>query len=336
MAATIGIGTALMGAGSSLAGIFGGSPAQNTQMPNMFQMPNMGGAAGGAYNMAQTIGGMPNIPGQLFPQFEQSAGNILNNPGAGGMLQGAQGAANMGAQGAGTNFGLGQFLSGAGTSMVPYAGQIMQQGFDPQQALYGRTQQQLQEQTRASEAARGLGNSPFGAGIENKAMSDFNIDWQNNQLQREATAGGAATTMLGGAGNAITAGAGLMAGAPGQLQQSSMFPYQAYNQMGGDQFNALNTLSGAGLQTLTTPQAQQNAYLQYLQAGNQSGQVANQTGQLGLNQAQLGFNQQQTLGSNLGKSLSMLGGSMGGSGSGGTASSFFPSSSFMSGGMGWG
>ena len=38
---------------------------------------------------------------------------------------------------------------------------------------------------RMTRTARGLGMSPYGAGVENKALSDFNIDWQNQQLQRQ-------------------------------------------------------------------------------------------------------------------------------------------------------
>lgn len=337
MGASIGIGASLLGAGSALSGIFGGTPAQNVQLPQQFQMPNMGGAASSAYDLANTIGGMPNVPQQLYPQFQQAAGNILNNQGTPGMIAGAQGASQLGAGAALNQYGLGNFLEGVGTSMVPYAGQILQQGFDPQNALYNRTQQQVQEQVRSGEAARGLGNSPFGAGVENQAMSNFNIDWQNNQLGRMNTAAQGATGLVSGAGNAINTGAGLQAGAPGMMQQASMYPYSAYNQVGGDQFNALNTLSGAGLNMMTTPQMQQQAYMSYLQGGNQSNQVANQQAQVGLNQANLGFQQQQQLGNQLGSSLAMLGGninSMNNTG-GNSGNAFFPSSAFNNNSWGW-
>lgn len=312
MGASIGIGASLLGAGSALSGLFGGTPAQNVQLPPQFTMPNMGDAANSAYDLSNTIGSMPNIPQQLYPQFQQAAGNILNNPGQQQMIGGAQGAAALGAGAATQQYGLGNFLEGVGTSMMPYANAIMQQGFDPQNALYARTQQQLQEQVGASNAAAGLGTSPFGAGLTNQAMSNFNIDWQNNQLSRETTAAQGAAGLVAGGQGAISTGASMMAAAPGQLQQTSMAPYTAYNQIGGDQFNALNTLSGAGLQMLTTPQAQQQAYLNYLQTGNQSGQVANQQAQVALNQANLGFNQSQTLGNQLGTSLAMLGNNLGG------------------------
>src|SRR5262249_46318276 len=69
---------------------------------------------------------------------------------------------------------------------------IIEQGMDPQNALYGRTAQQLQDQTRAGLAARGILMDPYGAGVEGSTMSNFNIDWQNNQLQRRIAAAQAA------------------------------------------------------------------------------------------------------------------------------------------------
>jgi hypothetical protein len=61
---------------------------------------------------------------------------------------------------------------------------IQDVSLDPQEGLYDRTQNQLQEQARAAAKARGLLEGPWGAGLENEAMSNFNIDWQNNLLNR--------------------------------------------------------------------------------------------------------------------------------------------------------
>ena len=63
--------------------------------------------------------------------------------------------------------------------------QLYQTSLDPQNALYDRTQQQLTDQVRAGQAARGIGLSGEGAVEENGAMSNFNIDWQNQQLSRQ-------------------------------------------------------------------------------------------------------------------------------------------------------
>lgn len=66
-----------------------------------------------------------------------------------------------------------------------YGNQIAQTAFDPQNALYQQTAQQVTDQTRAGQAARGLGNSPEGSMEEANALSNFNINWQNNQLGRQ-------------------------------------------------------------------------------------------------------------------------------------------------------
>lgn len=55
---------------------------------------------------------------------------------------------------------------------------------DPQEALYGRTLQRLMDQTRAGQSARGIVMSPYAAGGEADQLRNFNIDWENNLLQR--------------------------------------------------------------------------------------------------------------------------------------------------------
>ena len=53
---------------------------------------------------------------------------------------------------------------------------VYNMGMDPQQALYDRTLQQLQDQTRVGEAARGVTMSPYGAGVENQNLQDFRVN----------------------------------------------------------------------------------------------------------------------------------------------------------------
>lgn len=63
--------------------------------------------------------------------------------------------------------------------------QMLKTAADPQNELRAREQQRLQDQVRVGQAARGTTMSPYGAGIENKAMSDFSMDWQDRQLGRQ-------------------------------------------------------------------------------------------------------------------------------------------------------
>lgn len=304
----------IAGSAASIAGsAFGSSNAQDVQLPQMFMMPNMRDAANNAF---EAIGKLPatNYGNQFLPQYEQATQSLFNNPYAAGAQQGAIGAGALGQQQALGQYGVGQGITQAGQTITPLAQQIAATAFDPQNALYARTLQQLQDQVRAGEAARGVATTPYGAGIENKALSDFNIDWANQQLQRQI-AGGQATSALTGQGAAIQgAGQQLASQAPALFQQASQYPYLTGQQIGTGQQSAISNLLSGGAQAQGLAATPIQQYLAYLGVGNQAGGVANQLGQLGLNQANLGFNQNQTLGSNLGAGLQGLSNAFGGGG----------------------
>jgi hypothetical protein len=116
-----------------------------------------------------------------------------------------------------TNFVLpfGQAIGKVGTGLTDWFGQLkeedmiamaqlnpminkmLKQAFDPQQELYNRTLQQVTDQTRSGEAARGIAMTPYGAAAEGNTISNFNIDWQNNQLKRELEGLGIAGSTYG-------------------------------------------------------------------------------------------------------------------------------------------
>lgn len=106
--------------------------------------------------------------------------------------------------------GYGSSPAGPGTvdnsGALKYGQQIMTTAMDPQNALYDRSKQQMTDQVRASLAARGLDMSGAGAGIENQALSNFNIDWQNNLLNRQVAGAGAYTGLTGLAQNIANQG----------------------------------------------------------------------------------------------------------------------------------
>jgi hypothetical protein len=164
--------------------------------------------------------------------------------------------------------------------------QVLQLSMDPQNALYNRTAQQLTDQTRAAEYARGIQTSPLGASIEANALGNFNIDWQNQQLARQAQGLSSAQGAYGSAqgfGNSYTnAQAGLQAG---QNQQYSGLNAAA-------QQNALNYVGAVGA---ANSQAQQNisaANQGFFNAGNQGAQAAYGAGQAGLGVYQQGYGYQ--------------------------------------------
>lgn len=91
-------------------------------------------------------------------------------------------------------------------ALTPYVSQALQQGFDPQQALYNQQFANQQQQTAAANAMSGVGQSAYGAGLEAQANTNFNIDWQQSQLQRENTAANTAEGLSSTAMNDLTSG----------------------------------------------------------------------------------------------------------------------------------
>ena len=300
--AALSIGSSLAGIGGSL---FGKSTAGDVNLPPMWQMPNMTEAANAAYGRIGQLPGQ-NLPGQVLPQFQDITQQLAASPYAPGFQQGAGVASGMGQQAAQGATSTGQYLQGVGQSLVPYAQQIGQTAFDPQNALYARTLQQLQDQMRAGQSARGIATTPYGAGLENQGLSNFNIDWQNQQLQRQLAGGQGMGSLTGQAGNLIGGGQQMISGAPGQYLAASGYPFATQQTIGQAGTGALSSLLGAGGQAQGLAQTPIQDYMAYLGIGNQAGGVANQAGLLGLRQAEMDFGQNQTLGGGLGAGLAGL------------------------------
>lgn len=306
------------------------------QGPPSFTPPNMPGAANNAYS---GIGGLSNTYAGLgwgvMPQAYNTSQNLYNNPYAQAGITGAQNAATLGVPAAYSGFNEGQGLIGAGNSLVPYAGSIMNTGFDPQGALYNRTLQQVQDQANVNNAMAGVGTSPYGAGLTNQATTNFNIDWQNQQLQRQAQAAQAAGGLINTGAGVAGQGVGMMNAAPGQLVQSAMLPYATYSDIGQGQNSALSSLLSLGGQGAGLAQTPIQDYLSYLGVGNQSNSVANQNFSNQLNQANQAWNQQMQFGQGLGSLFGGLGGFPGLSNLFGGMGNLFGSNA-TSGGMGLG
>lgn len=73
---------------------------------------------------------------------------------------------------------------------------------DPQNALHDRTQQRVVDASRAGQSARGIAMSPYGAGLENQAVNNFEIDWVAEALRRQREGVGAFATAGNTAANA--------------------------------------------------------------------------------------------------------------------------------------
>ena len=166
-----------------------------------------------------------------------------------------------------------QALTGAGN-------QLYQTSLDPQNALRTQLQQQVTDASRAGTSARGIGMSGEAAGIENQDINNFLMNWQNQQLGRQAQglqgmvgAYGQAGQQAQGVGRDLTGGLGLQT-------TGAQMPFNFANLFSGATQGANQQLSSL------TPQL-----LAYLGFGQQAGNNAFGQQQTGLNNLTTGLGQ---------------------------------------------
>jgi len=180
-----------------------GAPASGggstTQAPAGLPNSAASGGAGAAPTTSAVPDGVIGTEQNPFYATLQSAANIA------GAAAGGQGASNLGQA---------DMLRGG-------AGAVMNTAFDPQNELRSREEQRLQDKVRVGQAARGITMSPYGAGLESDAMSNFALDWQDRQLGRQTAGLGAATP-------ASTAAFNVGQGGIGQYGQAGQLPYEAF------------------------------------------------------------------------------------------------------------
>lgn len=229
-------------AGSVVGGLMGGGDNQYSGGGVPAYQPSWQAGADTAWQ--QSYGQNQNIVNQAYsganPLFQQSLQQqqaINYDP----YLQAYNQAGNYYGQGANVAgqqagaYGQQAALSGQQQQNLYNAGnQVYQTAFDPQNALFNQTQQQLTEQVNAGQAMRGLGNSAVGGQEYNQAMQNFDISWQNQQLARQAQGAGAMAqaSQAGGAQGQLTganlaAQAGAYGTAGGYEQQQGQVPLSA-------------------------------------------------------------------------------------------------------------
>jgi len=303
----MGFSAAVIGGVGALSGMFGGGGAGDVKAPPSYQFQNMGGADVGAYGGIQGLGQFGNLATGTLPYAQSTFNQQFNNPYAGGAQSGANFASGLGQNAALGAYGAGSQLTGAGKGALPYAQQIFQTSMDPQQALYNRTFQQTQDAVNAQNAASGISTTPYGAGVAGEALGNFNMNWQNQQLQRQALGAQAGGGLIGQAGGAINTGTSLMNAAPGAYAQASAMPFGTYSGIGQNQNQFTSQYLSQILQAQGVPQQQIQDYIAYLSAGTSQQNANTALFQQQLNQNQMAFNQQQQYGSQLGKSLYGIG-----------------------------
>ena len=283
-------------------------PSSNVNVPNPYQLGHQQGADTGAIQGTRGLD-QYNLGGQNLGQFQNLTQQGVANPYAGGFQQGAGTAGQMGMAAGQGAYGAGGQLMGSSLGMLPDVQALLSLGFDPQQALYARTAQQTQDQQRAALAASGIGGTPYGAGVEGQTMNNFNIDWQNNMLQRALSGAQGAGNLQGAIGQGLGTGAGLQSGGIQEYLQGAGTPYNVFGGINQAQLGLLGQAGQYGQQASNIPQQQIQDYLAYLGQGNQNAQTGISAQNLALNRAKLQGQEYQTIGQDVGGAA---GGGMGG------------------------
>ena len=290
-AAVVGAGAAVAGTVNSIVNSSGGSSPNATQGGNPAtyiptDQPQADQYYQGIFQQMQPYASA--LPGETIPGYQTYAANIQANPYAAQAQTGANTAAQYGTTAAGYGMqGAGQ-LQGA-------AGQVLQTGFDPQQAFYNQSIGNLQNQYAASNAASGV-SGPAAAGVTDQGLNNFNLGWQNQQLAQQ-------TSALGAAGQGF-AGAQTLGDLASTTQAAAtQLPYSTYLGQQTNDISALGSLTSGTNAAFGANESLANLLQSYLGLGQsatglaQQGEAAN-------------FGQQSSLGSSLGQTISGLGTSL--------------------------
>lgn len=307
-----------------MSGMFGGNTPTPPVVPSV-QYPDTSGAAQNAFSGIGGLGSF-SLGGQTLPQilgFGQSTANAVGGaPGQTAMntanmlapLLTGVGGMGIGAGALGINAGEG--LVGAAQGVLPNIQQLLTTAFDPQSALYNRTESQVANQAGSQLANSGVAQTPYGQSVLGGTLGNFNIDWQNNLLSRMMGGLGSAVSGLSGLGSTIgqgigTAGEGVnVAQAGGGLASGgSMLPFTTLaglNQTGAE---GLTGAIGAGNTAAQVPQTAIGDWLNYLSGAQGS---VNSQNQANLNAAEFTAQQQQQQFQNIASAIGGLGSSLGG------------------------
>lgn len=335
MAAAPAIGS-LVGAGSGIAGLLGGGSQTNGTYggPSGTYMPQNLGQSDSQYT--NLIGSMINpaqaLPGQISSGSQPYVQNIMNNPYSGQSQGWASQLAGLGQGISGQDLGGMSSLVGAGSNAMGYApgilnsamgygNQIMNTAFDPQNSLHDLSAMQNSDSTNAVNSMNGVAGTPFGAGLASQSNRDFENQWQNNQLARQATGANAYNgllsngvngygSLMGLGSNLMGQGASLGNNAINSLYSTGNMPYSTYMGQQNDALGGLGSFNSLTSGSMAPGQDILSALGNYLGFGNN----ASRTAMSGQGQ---GFSQGQTTGSNVGQTigsgLSGLGSLFGGS-----------------------
>jgi hypothetical protein len=258
------------GGGGYNANMFGPSPGQLAD-----QNTNITGMLSSDFNLVNPAGNNPYS--QLAPYFQQLFQSGINSPQAGGYQQAANTAGGQYGQVGNMNMGNAGALSAAGLGAIPAAYSTFNMAFDPQSALYNQMLQKTNDQANVSNAQYGL-TGQQAAGNVQQADTNFNIDWQNQQLQRALSGLSGLDKSLGATAGTLTQAGNIGSAGAGATEQAGSVPYGAQQSMLGNQNTALNSYLASLYGPTTGAQSTIGDILQYLGYGNSAAQTSSNIG----------------------------------------------------------
>lgn len=244
----------LIGGGANLAGL-GNTLASPGLINNAFNASANAASRTAAplSSMAGNLSGL--VAAMVTPQAQNAFQDqsLLTALGTNQLVPGVENAYNLGQWSQAPAASLISAIGGAAPSVTSgalagsnaldqYGNQILSTAFDPQGALYNQLQNQVSQQSEAAAAAAGLGGSAYGASTVGNNLGNFNINWQNQQLARQAQGLGAAAPAFSTAATLPGSAASSLASALGTTSQAALSPEQTESSL----LSSLgNTLQGA-------------------------------------------------------------------------------------------
>lgn len=265
------------GAKNLIGGAQGGSKNSNTYVPTGLGTADQGWQS----TLQQLMQQIQGAGGQITPEIAQAFTALLGVDRSGIQPAGQAAGQQYGAL-AGQAGQAGSFLNNMGQGVGQAGQQLWQTAQDPQNALRNQVQQQVVDASRAGTSARGIGMGGEAAGIENKAVNDFLLNWNNNQLQRQATGLSGYANASNQAGRDVAGGLAAGALGPEYTTQSAMAPFNAGVTAAGFPLQASQMYTGA-----MSPLNQQygsilSSIIPYLNSGQGATNQAFDQGQTGL------------------------------------------------------
>ena len=249
-----------------VGGLFGSSNTPSQPNLNVYQ-PTGTAAADTSFQTLLNQQVANNYNQQYAPQAISTFNQQYTNPYAAPYQSAATNAGNALTQTGNNAVGASGQLNAAALAGLPGATQVLNMGFDPRNAVYNQTLQRLNDQTNVNAAQNGLTGSPYQASVANAAGSNFNIDWQNQQLQRALQGLQGYDSAVSSAGNELSRAGSLGTAGAEAMSQGGQVPYAASNSISGNQNQALvqllNILNGGN----TNIQQSLGDYMKYLQLG---------------------------------------------------------------------